>query len=740
MSFIKDFIYKPEQSSILESSLSGVFDLLKSNVDEVDRNSNISKLLTYKRIRFQRIDITNVTYTLSSLLNSSHIVSLIGGSRNTSMEKRLEIWNSMKALEQADILMMAGYYLELTDNVMSTITDDIRKRKFDVIDFELCDVGNNLLVRNIDYVFYDNKLVLLKEFFNDANYRKKYLFMKNIVIDYGLTEGTLGEFMHMPSNKEITKVEYNEILKGFTEAASKGPIIGEYGTALNRYKSLEGVRVYDKINADETRRHFWGNNDVMGDFTNFDFIVSMPVQLVYKPEKLDYIIKFFNSTKPAYANFIFLPELVETDTIAMKAKPTIFKTKGSMSGIKNTLKKKDSSANYFSRHFFMEDYLLNRRAKHHTIKMPMHRTLDVYNLFEKQTSTTYSLLEQIIDLIPQKTRVIGNLKVPFLDRAQIGKGLGGDSYRLDEDYFDTQSLSDPLWSRLFTDIFDFIGHNESSIKLVAIESIIDLMPMKEKHVKMLSAGMSDNVKIFNDYNDYTYISDENDYFDSLILYDNKNMLGAVSGLIDSIPDMYDSKIAKQGLLLSKENIKKINKVTGNLSISLNDILLNKSSFRYFDVTKSVIDNIPDIYDNVIIKNGTLSLSENINKINSITGNLNISLSDILLKKGSLKYFDVRKNMRDNIMSSQLLVMLYEKTLYDRIRNIDIANKTMLTTHLDKSTLTNKANILKCDSIFNCDYSDESCISFDSAPEEYSENENTDFVSRESIHLEFIPKQ
>lgn len=681
MGFLEDFIYKPEQQQVMKTAVGGALNMLKARVDEVDRNINLSKLLTYKRIQFQRIDITNIAYSLSSLLNNSQVISLIGGSKNMSLEKRLEMWNSMTALEQANILDMAGYYLELTDDVLASLTDDLKKKRFDIIDFQLCDLGNNLLIRNVDYVFYDNKLMLLKEFLDDGNYKKKYLIMKNIVIDAGLTESVLGGFMHMPSNKELTKVEYNEILKGFTEAASKGPIIGEYRTALNRYKSLEGVRVYDKLNADPTRRHFWGNDDKLGEFTKFDFIVSMPVQLVYKPEKLEYIINFFNQTKPAYANFVFSPELTVTDTIPMKAMPTLFRTKSWMSGVKDKIKSK-AITEYLSSHTFEESFLLNTRVKHQAVKTPIYHAFDKYDLFEKETKASYLATEHILDIIPSKTQVLGFLTNSFLDRVQIGKGIGADSYRLDEDYFDAQVISDPLFAKINIEIADIIEYCDSRIQLTSIQSPTDNIVYDELLSKILNVSFGDYVKVFNNSNDYVYISDENDYLDSLVIYDSTHLLIVNKNLVDSIPPIRDSFGTYETVLSLRDNIVKINTLIGELSITFADTIVPPS------------DNI--------------------------TTSSTLCATDIIEKTEDLS-------------------ILNAKNLYDRMSNMDIASKTVSDECFDKAHMVNKANILKCDSIFDCDYMEESCMAFDSAPDGYDESIEADFISRESIHLELIPK-
>lgn len=697
MGFLEDFIYKPEQQQVMKTAVGGALNMLKARVDEVDRNINLSKLLTYKRIQFQRIDITNIAYSLSSLLNNSQVISLMGGSKNMSLEKRLEMWNSMTALEQANILDMAGYYLELTDDILASLTDDLKKKRFDIIDFELCDLGNNLLIRNVDYVFYDNKLMLLKEFLDDGNYKKKYLIMKNIVIDAGLTESVLGGFMHMPSNKELTKVEYNEILKGFTAAASKGPIIGEYRTALNRYKSLEGVRVYDKLNADPTRRHFWGNDDKLGEFTKFDFIVSMPVQLVYKPEKLEYIINFFNQTKPAYANFVFSPELPIIDTIPMKAKPTLFKTKSWMSGVKDKLPSK-TIPEYFNNHWFSESYLLHQEVTHKPVKTPIYAAHDKWlEIIEKETTTSYMPINNILDLIPNKALLTGYLETSFIDKVQIGKGIGADSYRLDEDYFDLQVIADPIFSRILHDIADVITYKSSKISMQAAPNLLDKHVYTEKFTNYGETDTIDKVKIINTKPlDDSYETDSDDYVD----------MQGISDPLLAIP-----KYSTHDILSANELKTKIDSIA-----VVNDNIYRTESFKSFysfDINERINLFNPSLLTEVI------SLKEEVHVMEQ-----ELTIPD---------------SITDMVKNSGKVTVLNAKNLYDRMSNEDIASKTIIVTPSDNAYLSSKANILECDSIFDCDYSEESCMILDSVPDNYNENIKADFISRELISLELIPK-
>ena len=866
MSFLKDFIHKSEQREIMSSAINGALDILKANVDEVDRNINLSNLLTYKRIQFQRIDITNVAYSLNSLLNNSQVISLMGGDRNTSMSKRLEMWNSMNAIEQANILDLAGYYLEFTDDILSTITDDLRKRRFDIVDFELCDLENNILVKNVDYVFYDNKLMLLKEFLDSSsNYKKKYLIMKNIVIDIGLTENVLGGFMHMPSNKELTKVEYNEILKGFTASASKGPIVGEYRTALNRYKSLEGVRVYDKVNADATRRHFWGTGDKIGDFTNFDFIVSMPVQLVYKPEKLDYIVNFFNQTKPAYANFVFSPELPIVDIIPMKAKVTLFKTSGSMTGIKDKLphsevKKgfltidfkdvcqvlftRENEINYISDRNNHVDYISMTDYTKYLVKSVISNISDY--LSHRIDTAKYFNRAKMNDEIESNNTLYMNSSHIYGDRIVRSK-MRWDKYRLDEDYFDIQIIDDPVFSKVTKLLSDIMKVGKSKISLLQNQDIIDKPSYSELNKKRVEVSFRDISKVLTPYSDDSYVVDGEDYLDSIVMTDDikllqKQLISEVSDNINRIDNLtfetverikddiksettlsmsastsyidkvYIYSLGSDAYILDKdefdlqvlddpihlrnthiigdilkhgtskislgakeqidEKVKYKEKITSDLDNTFYDkIKVIKASgpvddsYKVDDSDRVDMPAIADPTDITIIGRMKTPIDLLINPKSLINRNSKKAIIDKVAHKNSLKTLasidftkqsdkiksvetfnkiqgstNLKELFTNNIKNSGKVTILNAKNLYDRMSNEDIASKTIIAPCSDNACLSSKANIIECDSIFICDYSEESCMVLDSVPDNYNTDIKADFISREVITLELIPKK
>lgn len=865
MSFLEEFMYQPEQKEIMSSAISGALDIVKSSVGETERNINLSNLLTYKRIQFQRIDITNIAYSLNSLLNNSQVVSLMGGDKSTSMSKRIESWHSMTAVEQATILDLAGYYLEFTDDILSTITDDLKKRRFDIVDFELCDLENNTLTRNIDYVFYDNKLMLLKEFLDSSsNYKKKYLIMKNIVIDIGLTESVLGKFMHMPSNKELTKVEYNEILKGFSASAAKGPIVGEYRTALNRYKSLEGVRVYDKMNADPTRRHFWGTGDRIGDFTKFDFIVSMPVQLVYKPEKLDYIINFFNQTKPAYANFVFSPELPITDTIPMKAKATLFKTSGSMTGLKDKQRYSDSQKGMLNISFHdmyrtllvsnneiiyetdkdhCVDVIIMNDYTHTLVKGVVSNISDY--LSHRVDTTKYFSHYQTKDNIPSKSIVSLKQSNSYTDKIQLSK-MRLDMYSLDDDYFDIQIIDDPVFSKVTKLLSDIMARGKSTISLLQNQDIVDVQEYTEINKKRLEISFRDVTKVILKDTDDNYVVDGDDYLDSLELSDDikllqKQLITEVSdninriesitfsqreniqekidpktvvtmdstvGYIDKVhffslgSDAYtldedgfdlqifddpvylknirsfgdvlshkESTISLKSLEQIDEDIQHAENISGSLKNGFKDkIKVIKSSGRIddsYEVDSSDHADMPAINDpteivivgklktpidllinpkSAILRKTTSRINDKVQHKNSLKAITKVDFTKKADKIKSAETFhkvrssaNLKELFANNIKNSGKVTILNAKNLYDRMGNEDIASKTMITSASDNAHLSSRANIVECDSIFVCDYAEESCIVLDSVPENYNSDIKADFVSREVITLELIPK-
>lgn len=319
--FYKDFLYKKDQIEVLTKAYSGVFKIFSSIITENDNNNIVTSMETYKRIPFQRIDVTGAMYSLESILNNATLMSGIGIKPSMSMLEKKEIWQTVSTQERAQLIDKAGYSIYFTS--YQKISDAIsEKSNYDIIDFEVLDMYNNYLVRNVDYVFYDNKLILLKEFSLDDSYKKKFLILKNIVIDTGLIEDKLGNPLNAPFSEDFTRTDYSETLKAFIGAAAGGPKINNLTKALNKYSILDGLKVIDRKNAVD-EKVFWDNPQY--GLSPFDFLILLPAEFLYKAEKLQYIKSFFSQIKPAYSSYVFLPTITSTyDKLYLKSAPFTF--------------------------------------------------------------------------------------------------------------------------------------------------------------------------------------------------------------------------------------------------------------------------------------------------------------------------------------------------------------------------------------------------------------------------------
>ena len=321
--FYKDFLYNKDQATILNKAYKGVFDLLLYKIQEIDRNNIVSKILTYQKIRFQRIDATNAMYTINSILNDASLLTSLGINPYSSLEIKRNMWNNMSKIEKANLIDMAGYSIMLTSIIKLPDNNQTEVMNYNVVDFELSDMSNNTFIKDVDYVFYDNKLILLKEFSLDDAYKRKFLILKNIIIDTNVSESKLGTSLEIPFSDDFTKTDYNEIMKGFVRAAAGGPTLKNLDSSLGGYKALEGTKVIDKYNATSGDKNLWSYEKSVKQLTPFDFLVSVPVSFLYKPERLNYINKFFSQIKPAYSNFIYAPNLLVLDALKLSEKDDI---------------------------------------------------------------------------------------------------------------------------------------------------------------------------------------------------------------------------------------------------------------------------------------------------------------------------------------------------------------------------------------------------------------------------------
>lgn len=324
--FYNDFLYKKDQLEILKRAYSGIFKILISSIQETDSNNIVSQMLTYKRLAFQRIDITDALYLVEDLLNDSGLAATIGITPDMSMVLKKKIWSNTPKIDKARLIDEAGYSISLTSFVKLPDSNN-KKSNFNIVDFEVIDMHNNALIQNIDYFFYDNKLIILKEFSMDETYSKKFLILKNIVIDTNIAEDKLGRSLNIPYSEDFTKTDYVETLKGFTQAAAEGPKIKNLEIALGKYKMLEGIKIIDKKNAGD-EGIFWKSNQY--GLSPFEFLILIPENFISKADKLNYVKDFFKQIKPSYSNYVFVPSITSAyDRLDLRNAKTYFDTQGS---------------------------------------------------------------------------------------------------------------------------------------------------------------------------------------------------------------------------------------------------------------------------------------------------------------------------------------------------------------------------------------------------------------------------
>lgn len=768
--FFKDYTNNPEQIEVIKESFSGLFNILQSQVQEISRNNNISKILTYRRIQFQKIDISEAVYSLSDLLNDESIMSIIGVQSNISFNQKMEIWNSMTPREKAHLLDVANYSILLTSFSHLLNEDEFMARKFNVIDFELTDLSNNKYIENIDYVFYDNKLFLLKQFESDDIYRQKYLILKDIVIDINTTEDSLGEHLNIPYNFEFTKTDYTETLKGFAEAAAGGPTLSNLSKAINRYKALDGVRVYDRNSSTNITSHFWGTDGYVGTLTDFDFIVAMPVSLIYKPEKLEYIRKFFEQIKPSYTNFIFTPELGTKDELPLKFSDDILRIEGERQPFVDNIKSDDntSALNIFK----TSDYMNKNDSHYH---MPTSYINDYYDA-RNRDSFIKAVSSGIADIIEYEEKYNFEPHINFKDRVHVRRWIA-DGYYLDKDYFDLKYLTDPFKGLTKAGVSDSFKDFKDIGVVDGILNSIDLIAYRSSINSKLTLDVFDGILVaYTDaWNNTMLVSDVGVALDKIIL--------------SSIPKMKAENITSDKLNASdnsnvapyynpKDNIEYIETQRNYLEVEFKERKVYfpfnpKHDEFYFDTDRffdpmimtssvnpfielSFVSNIKysdtvsierlysgllDIITYKEINNKILRIDfsdkakrhdANIEDIYTSDSNEFLDIG-IITDSGHLKLKnDVLFN--DLIRCNEQLASLNSKILYDKIIAVNDVTKISSTGKKDNIGYAVKANILKCDSIFSCDYADESNMRLDSAPEGYTEES-----VNEVVELVLIPK-
>lgn len=312
--FFENYLSDPNQIKVLNKMYEGVFKLLQHNIDEVDSMINLSKVPTYRKIPFQMIQTTDAYYTLHELLNKDIVSSTLGFEIDESFESKKSKWNLLSANEKAAIADSAGYSILLTGMSFIKRSEHLNNIKFNIIKFDLYDKENRLLIRNVDYVFRENKIILIKELDEKNFIRDNSLILRDVIIDCNVSEDLIGTKMKINYSSDLTKNYYNTAMKAFTKASSGGPTVNSLSKSLSSHNIMKGISIYDKWNAPKTKKRFW-NTYAENGLTEFDFMVSLPLSFIYNTDKLNVIEQFFKNIKPAYTNFIFSPSLEVGDDV-----------------------------------------------------------------------------------------------------------------------------------------------------------------------------------------------------------------------------------------------------------------------------------------------------------------------------------------------------------------------------------------------------------------------------------------
>lgn len=376
LGFYRDNAFNFDEFKCLDYILKSSRDLLNELADTAYDNSTIESMRAYSKVPIQIIDASSACYNLGEFLGNHDVLTMTGLiNRKNGLADRARAWEELPI----KIKMLALDYSNLSILLISKKEMEFAKDEyhleFNVVNFELYTSSGERLIHGTDYYFYQNKIYLLKFGTERWELRDKLLVVKNMIIDYNFVENSLGDSLKVFYNKNFTKTEYKDTLTAFTKAALGGPTVGNLNSSFSEDVSMDGIKVVDFKNAPPNKKIFWEKQDL----TPFDFMVTIPIAFLKKVEKLEYIQTFFNNIKPAYTNFIFVPEMVQKDQLLMRY-------------IKGSEHKK--ATNY------------------HTDKLTTFK--DSIKVGE-DSSTTF------IDNIPHKSILRGTLDIDFFDRMKPGR-------------------------------------------------------------------------------------------------------------------------------------------------------------------------------------------------------------------------------------------------------------------------------------------------------------------------------
>lgn len=272
--FYEDYAFNPDDFELVEGMYRKVVQPIIDYIYPLQDNRIARYIEDYRIVPIQYIDISEASYTLSSLLTS----------------EQLKSWDSMEMEEKVQILKENGRYIQLTadrqlfnsDPVNDIIEEPIDESANQIIDFELWETDEKgyQLVSGIDYYCRDNQLFFFDKFAS-PNLERTILKMTSIAIDFNTVDDILGENLNLTYlPEEIPKIEFNDFVRVLTLAALRGFVLKDVESGINELPSIQNdIEIFDKNVSDPEKAAMWKNGEL--ELGPFDFVVYFPAELDY---------------------------------------------------------------------------------------------------------------------------------------------------------------------------------------------------------------------------------------------------------------------------------------------------------------------------------------------------------------------------------------------------------------------------------------------------------------------------
>lgn len=335
-----------------------------------------------------------------------------------------------------------------------------------------------------------------------------------------------------------------------------------------------------------------------------------------------------------------------------------------------------------------------------------------------------------------------NAKVMYLDcitaiHVRRNTHHSSDEVLLDTDWFDQIILLDDFSATTKGTFYDKAPKlTTQDFKMTWIRDLTDKKSLNDEtnKIAMLTFGTKVNY-VYKRNNNYGIYSDAGVLLDVAYMSDIKVSSTGFKGLVDKLNRKIDKHSLSVGRNINERiKSKEVKKFASNLSAkdklsSLESVVskLNKSVKDNIK-SKEAVDSMSLKADNVYDK---INSEEN-PKGRSVTATKDkLSASDNIVRSP-------KQSIHDHIKSKETIDSMSLKTdsVYDKIISRENAKGCSITSKTDSLSFVTKANITKCDSIYECDYAAETGFRLDSHDGFY-ENDNS--IGYEVVSIKLIPK-